>query len=198
MAKPRSKPRKRKRRAPPVVAPPAQAINVEVVDSRIKSWLPRLTLITATLATLAALYGAYRWLGLPIFVDTSTLHETVHGVETKLRSQIGETKVEVIDHSNKNTAEVKTDVGGVKKQIEIIARKQDQSAITALELQARQLFLQRANIMNSISSVELQLQSRKNDVFLLQRKAELESIKGNIERESDAVNDQLRRARSGN
>lgn len=196
MASKRSKPRKRAPRAAP--PPPAQAINVEVVDSRIRSWLPRLTLITATLATLAALYGAYRWLGLPIFVDTSTLHETVNSVETKLRSQIGETKIEVIGHTDKNTKEVKEDVGGVKKQIEIIARKQDQSAVTALELQARQLFLQRANLLNSISSVELQLQTRKNDVFLMQRKAELESIKGNIERESEAVNDQLRRARAGN
>lgn len=188
----------KKRKASPRRIPTPRAVNVKVVDERIKSWIPRLAIVTGFIAFLAAGYGAYRWLGLPILVDETKLHSSIQGAETKLRTQINETETKVIGHSDKNTKEVKDDVAVAKKILDSLARKQDQSAITALELQARQLFLQRSNLMNSISSVELQLADRPNDQFLKQRKAELEAIRTNIDRETETVSSDLRRARQGN
>lgn len=190
---------KRKRRTVAVRSAPAQ-VDVSVhglLEAKANRWKTPVAVAVGVIAIISGAVAFYKWSGLPIFVDTSTLHETIGRVRTEVNETIGRTKVEVIDHSNKNTTEVKNDVGVVKKQIDTIAKKQDQAAVRALQLQERQLFLQRANLMNSVSSVDLQLRERPNDQFLVQRKAELEAIRGNIDREADAVRDQIRRAQEG-
>lgn len=162
---------------------------------KFKGWVPLFTGLAALGAAILFVWNAWTWLGLPKVVAESTFHDTLKVVETKLRGNINETKTEVIDHSNKNTSLVKEDVSKVSQQVGIIADQQRKAGVLALEIQERQLFLQRSNLNNSISSVELQLRERPNDPFLTQRKAELESFLKNVDRETEAVRDQVRRAK---
>lgn len=196
----RANKRKSKRRSFPtptqhIVVDKASVTITGLAYEKFKGWVPLFTGLAALGVALAFVWNAWAWLGLPKVVAETTFQETIKTVENKLRGNITETKVEVIDHSNKNTNLVKEDVSKVSKQVDIIADQQRKASVLALELQERQLFLQRANLLNSISSVELQLRERPNDSFLTTRKAELEAIKNTIEREFESVRDQVRRAK---
>lgn len=200
VAKSANKKRKYVKRVP---APLTQHVVVDKANvtvsglayEKFKGWVPLFTGLAALGAAILFIWNAWTWLGLPKVVAESTFHDTLKVVETKLRGNINETKTEVIDHSNKNTNLVKEDVSKVSQQVGIIADQQRKAGVLALEIQERQLFLQRSNLLNSISSVELQLRERPNDQFLVQRKAELESFRLNVDRETEAVRDQIRRAK---
>lgn len=150
----------------PAEALPAQAVNVEVVDARVRAWLPRFAFVSAFLAAVGALYAGYGWLGLPKVVVESTLQEAVD----KLRHE-------------------------VREDISKITRKQDQGTVTVLEMQVRQLFMQKTQIQSSLSSIESQLRERPGDTFLLERKSQLQIFDRNVDKESDALQDQLRKTR---
>lgn len=201
MAAAHKRPNKRKttKRAPAqhIVVDKAQVTVTGLAYEKFKGWVPLFTGFAALGAAIVFVWNAWNWLGLPKVVAESTFHESLRSVQTDFASKLGQTKEVVIDHSNKNTEVVKKDVGEVSKQVSVIADEQRKARILALELQERQLFLQRANLLNSISSVELQLRERPNDQFLVTRKAELDAIKANIDREAESVRDQVRRARSG-
>jgi hypothetical protein len=193
----KSKPRKKTRRVAAVVAaPPPTAVNVEVVDNRIKVWTPRVVFVSASIAAIVAGYGAYKWLGLPTLVVDSTLHQTIGNVERTLRTQIGETKDVVIDHSNKNTTAVKDDVSKVSKLLSDVARRQDQGTIERLEMQQTLIELARSDRMTSLSSVDAQLGTRKTDVYLQERKRELTRAVGDLDKELERVREQIRKART--
>lgn len=193
----RANKRKRVKRAPVqhMVVDQANVTVTGLAYEKFKGWIPLFAGI-ASLTAIAAFAYNY-WPRTAILVNEPTLQENLAKLQTDFSKKIGETKEVVIEHSNKNTAVVKEDVGKVAKQVESLITGQQRADVRALELQQRQLFLQRSNLLNSISSVELQLRERPNDQFLVQRKAELEAIKSNVDRETDSVNDQIRRARTG-
>jgi len=198
-AKPRKKSKPRQQvqvLSAPVPSQPT-AVNVEVVDSRIKSWTPRLQFVAVCAAALAAIWAGYNYLGLPKFVDNGTFHETVKGVETKLRGQINETKDVVIDHSNKNTVAVKDDVSKVSKLISDIVKRQDQGTVERLEMQRTLIELNRGERLSSLSSVDTQLGTRKGDRCLLERKQELTRSVNELDKELERVTDNIRKARQG-
>jgi hypothetical protein len=196
----RKPPAKKKQRssapAQHIVVDRAQVTVSGLAYEKFKGWVPLFTGIAAGGAAIAFIWNAWTWIGLPKVVVDSTFHESLSKVQADFVSKLGQTKEVVIKHSDSNTAVVKEDVGKVAKQVETLVEGQKRADVRMLETQQRQLFLQRSNLLNSISSVELQLRDRPNDQFLTTRKAELEAIKSTVDRETDAVNDQIRRARS--
>lgn len=184
------------RRRPP---PPPQHVDVSVrgaVLGAVEPWRGLLTFLVAFFGVVAGVAAFWKWGNLPTLVLDRTLHESVSEVESKLRRHVDDTKDKVIEHSNKNTGAVREDVSVLTKTLGLIAKKQDQAVIEQLTAQQRLLFVQRQNVLNSLSSLEVQLAAKPNDQFLTQRRHELESIKANLDRENDAVADQLRRART--
>lgn len=161
---------------------------------RFKGLIPLFTGLAALAAVIGFAYNYWpRW---ATTVNEPTLQENLTKLQADFNKKIGETKEVVIGHSDKNTKEVKDDVGLLAKTLTVITRKQDQSEVRALEGQQRLLFVQRQNVLNSLSALEVQLAAKPADPFLTQRKGELESIKGNLDREFDAVAADLRRARA--
>jgi len=166
------------------------------VLSAVEPWRGLFTFLVAFFGVVAGVVAFWKWGNLPTLVLDKTLHESVSLVESKLRRHVDDTKDQVIEHSNKNTGAVREDVSLLTKTLGLIAKKQDQAVIEQLTGQQRLLFVQRQNVLNSLSSLEVQLAAKPNDQFLTQRRHELESLKTNLDRENDAVADQLRRART--
>lgn len=189
MAAPKKKARPRRRQEVDVTLHAAPSLT-----DKMKTWA---LWIAAIGAAATVIYKGYIWAGLPQFVDSGTFHNTLEHVKTEVGNKLVETKTEVLTHANRNTDEVRTDVGSVKKQIDSIARGQAQARIDQLELQQRVLFQQKNTLSNNLNGVQIQLNdpTKASDPFLLQRKSELQNLIAITDRDFEAIAERLRRAR---
>lgn len=176
------------RRAPLPPSPPSVRA---ALAHKLKGWALIISVGVGFCAFVGALVGGWTYIGGPVWVSNHALSHAVTTVKGELTGKIESTKNEVLDTAGKNTAEVRGDVGVVKKTLDLITKTQERQDLRTAKAQVRVLFLQKQQITGNVAGIDTQLRANPNDAFLIQRRAEITSYLQIVERELTQAQDEV-------
>lgn len=182
----------RKTKAAPRRRPPQQVevSLTSVAGQKLKPYATLAASVTAVIGVFVLIWTGWVTVGGPTPVFTGKLDE----FKGEVSRQISATKVEVVGHSDKNTADVKRDVSAVSGSIEKLSRTVIRSQIENLEAQEASLvWSQRPQLIVSLASIEKQLQERPGDQWLIQRKGEVANAMETLDKRIADTRERLRK-----
>lgn len=173
--------------------PPPQHVEVSLTrlaGQRLKPYALLAGGILTILTVVGLLWSGWVSIGGPSLVTTRTVEE----IKSDFSSKINATKAEVKAHSDQNTTEVKKDVSLVGTAVEKLNRTLLRTQIENLEAQESSLtWSQLPQLVNNLAGIDRQLEERKGDQWLMNRKTEVENAKKTLEGRIVELRDRIKK-----